>query len=447
MKKRVLLVCLMVCLGFDVFTETINLEQARTLALAHSRSLAGYNMAIRNSILEERSQLYLMLPSLSAIYNVDMNYLNNNWGFVNPSDTISTGLAFSVTQILFNGGKSFIQKAINAINTESVRNDALAEYFNVLDSADNAYYAVLEAMASLEAAESSLQTATASLAIADIRQAGGMINQGDYLRALADKEAQENSRNQARRNLVLNRTKFNALTGLSGTADLAPIDFDVYEQILKRLDGMADEEFDALYRAMWDIMMQTNPSIKRAALTNKISEKNLSIAKRDYLPTITATVFSGGLQYSPSTGFKRSLEGGLSLRGNIPIDFWTMANQIERNKIARDSAALNYLDAEASLETELQSTLINTIAQAESVLSSRRTQEYTEKHFEYVMERYRLSQSSVSELGEASSLLITSRNNYITATYGFLQSLSKLRLLGAIDDEEKLARLLLGNDE
>ena len=121
-----------------------------------------------------------------------------------------------------------------------------------------------------------------------------------------------------------------------------------------------------------------------------------------------------------------------------------MANRLEKSKIARDSAALDYLGAEASLETDLQSALINAIAQAESVLSSRRTLEYTERHFEYVMERYRLSQSSVSDFGEASSLLITARNNHIKASYGFLQSLSRLRSLGAIQSEEQLSALLSG---
>ena len=109
-----------------------------------------------------------------------------------------------------------------------------------------------------------------------------------------------------------------------------------------------------------------------------------------------------------------------------------------------ESAALDYISAEIQMETELQSALLNTFAYAGSVLSSRRSMEYSEKHFEYVMELFRLSQSSVSELGEASSLLINSRNNHIKASYSFLQSLSRLRSLGAIDDEERLLSILYG---
>ena len=444
MKKAVLLFSGILFVG-GAFAETVGIEQVRTLALANSRSLAKYSLSIRNSVLDERSQLYSMLPSPSAEYSANMNYLNRDWGFENPVDTFNSEARFSVTQKIFEGGKSFIQKEISAISTESVRKDALAEYFNVLDSADNAYYAVLEAVASLEAAESSLQTADLSLSIAEIRRTSGMLNQGDYLKALADKEARENSRNQARRTLALNITKLNAITGPGNITELEQIDFGKYEQLILRLGNISDAEADALFDTFWKTLAQTNPSLARAALNSKRAEKNLSLAKREPVPTISATVFSGGIGYSKANGYTNSSAGGISIRGSIPIDFWVIANRIEKSKISRESAALDYISAESSLETELHTALINAFAQAGSILSSRRSLEYSEKHFEFIMERYRLSQSSMSELTDASSLLITSRNNLIRAQYGFLQSLSRLRFLGAIDDEEKLVKMLTGD--
>jgi outer membrane protein TolC len=321
----------------------------------------------------------------------------------------------------------------------------------VLDAVDNAYYAVLEAAANLEAAESSLETAALSLSIAEIRQANGMINQGEYLRALADKETRENARNQARRTLTISMTRLKNLTGLNDTElgrqvlELDAIDFSSYESVIRRLAGISDEEADDLYDEFHAILMAANPSLAKAVLNTQRAEKNLSIARRDYSPTISATVFSTALNYSTANDFSHTSAGGVTIRGSIPLDFWVMANRIEKSKIARDSAALDYISAANSLETELQSALLNAITQAESVLSSRRSLEYTEKHFEFVMERYRLSHGSVSDLNEASSLLITSQNNHARASYGFLQSLSQLHSLGAIDDEERLLKILMGS--
>jgi len=382
-----------------------------------------------------------MLPQISAGYGASASFMRD-WEPVNPYDTLSAGANFSVTQVIFQGGKNFLQKAISAIGTESIRIDALAEYFNVLDAVDNAYYSVLEAAATLEAEESSLQAAILGLSIAEIRHSSGMINPGDFLKALADKEARENSRNQARRNLSMSLNRFNALTGLTETMELEEIDFKKYDDVINYLAAISDEDAFILFERFWNILTDVNPSLSRAALNSERALMNFKIARRDYAPTITATIFSTDISFLPSHGATGS--SGFSIRGTIPVDFWVMNNRIERSRISRDSALLDYANTQSSIEQELQNALFNLFSQAGSVLSSRRSLEYTQRHFDYVMERYRLLQSSVSDLNEATTLFINSRNSSTRASYSFLQSLSRLRSLCAINDEQQLLELLLG---
>jgi outer membrane protein len=412
--------------------QPINLHSIRVLALSNSRSLAKYNLSVQSSLLDERSRVYSNLPSLSAGASASVSLWNagNAEPVANPFDTFSSGASVSVSQKIFEGGKSVIQKAINEIAVESARNDALAEYYSVLEGADSAYYAVLEAMATLEAEESSLESSVISLAIAEIRQTSGIINQGDYLKALADKEARENSRNQARRNLSLNTAKLKAITGLEVVPPLEKTEPDAYQALIERLGTISDEKADSLYTQFLKLLSSNNLSLARASLARERSQKNLSMAKSGYLPSLGAS-FSTGLNYTPDRGLEMS-GGRVSLSASIPVDFWVLSNNVEKSRIAKEQAALDYLNAEINLETELQSALLNIFSYAGTFLSSRRSLEYTEKHFEYVMERYRLSQCSVSDYVDASTLLITSRNNYIKANYGFLQSLSKLRSLARL---------------
>jgi len=431
-------------LGILVFAQEIDLEQARTLALANSRSLSRYELAIRNSILNERNQLYTMLPQVSANYRSSMNFMQD-WEFINPIDTLRADASISITQVIFQGGKGFIERAIRSIETENIRKDALGEYFNVLDTIDNAYYAVLEAMAVLEAEESSLQASKLSFEIAEIRAENGMINQGDFLRALADKEVRENSFNQAQRNLNLNLTRFRNLLGVNVNVFPQSINFEVYDEVLLHLSRISNEETNELYNKFWNILTSSNPSIARASLNNQRAELNLTSIARDYSPVISASISSSVLNYSFLNGFEPATgRGSISLTGTIPLDFWVLANRVERSRNTRDSTAIDYINTEKSLEMELLNALSNLLTQAGSVLSSRRSLEYTTRHYEFVSERYRLSLSSVSDLNEATTLYINSRNNLNRVSYGFLQSLSRLRSLCALDDEDRLIDILLG---
>ena len=432
---------ILICFG--LFADTISIEEVRLLALTNSRSLAKYNLSIQSIALDERSRVYSNFPSLSLGVSASISLWNAERAepIENPFDTFSAGASVSISQRIFEGGKSFIQKTLNEIAAESARKDALAEYFNVLDSADNAYYALLEAAATLEAEEASLLSSNAALSIAEIRQASGIISQGDFLKALAEMEGRENSRNQARRNLVLANAKLRAITGLSDIPSLEPVDFSGYEELILLLGTISDEEADFLYSQFWKLLMIANPSLSKASLSHQRAESNLNMTKSSYSPTLSAS-FSTGLNYTQNNGLERS-GGRLSLSASIPVDFWVIANNVEKSRVALDSALIDYISAEAQLDSELQSALINTFGYAGSFLSSRRSLEYAERHFEYVMERYRLTQASVSELGEASTLLINSRNNNIKMSFSFLQSLSKLRSLAAIDDEERLIEFLM----
>jgi len=434
--------------GLGLWAQTLSLEDARTMALHNSMSLIRSNLSINSAALNEQSRVYnTYYPSLSLGGNASINLWNASNVITpldNPWDTFSASASATITEsITFQGNRISIEKAINAIASESARRDAQIEYFNVLDSADNAYYAVLQAMANLEAEEQSLLTATSSFSMAEIRHSSGMLNPGDFLKAQADREARENSRNQAKRSLSIAVSKLKFLLGLDAVPQPEPVDFSEYEEIILRLAVITDEDADSVYRRFLQLLYTSNPTFAKYGLADQRAEKNLSLAKLGYAPTLTGS-FSTGVIYTYKNGYDYNA-GKLSLSLNIPLDFWVTANNVEKSKISRESAAMDYRGAEIQLQTDLQSALLNCIGNAGSILSYRRSRDYAEKHFEYVMERFKLSQSSVSDLGEATSLMISSRNNLTNAQYSFLQNLSKLRSLGAIDNQEKLTGLLMGN--
>jgi outer membrane protein TolC len=419
---------------------SLNIDEARTLALANSRSLAKYKLAIKAGLLDQRGQFYTLLPSPSLGASASATLWNAQEGSAEFKDTIGTGLSFGISQQIFNGGKFFVNKTIAELSAEMARQDALAEFYAVLTSADSAYYACLQTKASLESAESALETAELSLAIAETRAGNGMIKPGDYLQALAEKESRENARNQAKRDLALSELKLKTLLGLDEPPLLREVEFDGYREFIEKMAAVTEEETLRLYGGLLRAAA-SNPALAKASLKNLQAEKQTSLALRDFSPTLSAS-FSTGLNYSVQDGVRPS-SGSLSLSGKIPLDYWVLKDNLMKKQIAREQAALDYGSAEESLETELYTALLDLISQAGAVLSSRRSGEYADKHFEYVMELYRLNQNSVSDLQEASSLARTNHNQLIRSQYGFLTSLSKLRGILVMEDEGALKDLLL----
>lgn len=420
---------------------TLSLEEARSLALDASRSLAKYNLSVRSSTITEKTQFHSYLPSLS----LDASASANLWGAgetPQAGESFRASASFGVSENLplWDGGKNAILRQINALGTESARQDALAGYYAALDASDAAYYGVLEAAANLEAAENALETAALSLSIAEVRRESGMISDAEHLQALAEKESKENARNQARQTLTLSRLKLKNLLGFAGELpELEDVDFSKHEPLIAALSGLDDSGTERVFALLWKQIAAKNPSLAKSAISISTAEKNLSLSKRDYSPTVSAS-FSTGLNYGRD-GLEFSA-GVFSLNGKIPLDFWVTAANVEKRKIAREQAAIDHAGAGESLDTEARTALLDLIFRAGQVLSSRRALEYGQRHFDYVMELYTLSRNSLSELYSAAASVLSSQNQLNGARYSFLLGLSKIRGLGLFGSEADIEALV-----
>jgi outer membrane protein len=450
--------CVIILSVCSIEAGAITLEEARKQALVGSKELAAYELSIHNNRLSEQAESYSRyLPVLSANAAASTRLWETGLGGDSAGGggglgeaalynglTVAGSLTLRETITLYDGGTARIAEEIRAFANESVRVQALEAYFAVLAEADSAYYAVLQARASLEAAELSLENAAVGLAIAEVRLETGMISSGDYLKALIKQESEEQRFNEARRDLRLKQTRFQKLIGLAEDRDPEPVDFDAYEPVLSALAGLDDEAVDALYEALWKSVERGNPALGRSALSYQQAEKSLASAQSRYLPTLSAGfAASAGFAWTPSReSFSASGSGELSLNLSIPLDVWVTANSVARQKNQVSAANLSYEASREHTASALMSALYTAVQQAGAAVSSRRSYELSLRNHEYTMERYRLSQSSIADLSDAGLALNTAYNALNTARFAFLTSLSAIRSLGAFDDEQVIIELI-----
>jgi outer membrane protein TolC len=441
MKTYFIILMILMMSIFCFAQETISLEDVRNLALANSRTLAEINLSLQSSALDEKADNFKYLPSLSLGASASASL----WGDQSIIDSFDAGANLSITEsiTIWNGGRNTLLKEITNIATERTRQEALAAYFSVLDAADKAYYRVLETQASLDLANLSLENSAMALSIAEIRRESGMLNITDLLQAQADYESRKTSVNQAKGNLSLALASLKSITKLSELPNLQTIDFANYNSLIEKLSQFSDEAMNNLFAELRKVLSAKNPDYSIAALSLQSAEQNLNLASKDYYPSVSASV-STGLGYTYKNGFDLS-DSRVTLSASIPLDFWATANSVQKEKIAQQRSLLGYEDTQTQFDIDVQTGILNCITQAGTVISSQKTLEYTEKNYESVLELYRLSQKSVSELATASTSLSSTRNQLINAQYSFLSCLSVIRSLGAFESDQDVIDFLSEN--
>lgn len=440
MKLKIsMVIILFICAGvFCIAEDNFTLNQIRSFALANSKILSKVNLSVESSILNEKAQNYENLPSFSLGASAG----GTLWGgTVNLPDNYDAGANISLSQKIWDGGRNSVLSSINKLSTEIARKEALQEYFSVLDSADTAYYGVLESQAALQAANSLLEVSKLGLAIAEIRRESGVISIGDYLQAVAENESKKTNQSLAKRDLALGIAKLKSITGLKEIPGLEAINFENYEPAIQKLSKLTESEIDKIISALWETISVNNPLLAKSSLSSKKADKYAALASKDYFPNINLGL-STGLSYSRIYG-QDTLPGRISISGSIPLDFWVIRNNVKNKKIAQQQASLDYQETELSLDIEIQSGILNCIAQASSVISSRKALEYAQKQLENKMELYKLSSASISDISDAAALVSSNQNQLIRAQYSFLLSLSFIRSLGIFDSEQQVIELMI----
>jgi outer membrane protein TolC len=414
--------------------QTLTLGEARSSALAHSRTLRSALLAVDSALLAEKLQSYEMLPALSASAGARASY---------PStvrlDTLGASLGLSVTQTLYSGRQPLLA-TIDRIATQAAREEARAESFRVLEEVDGAFYGVLEAQAALEAAQSDLEASRTHLRLAEAKLEAGMITRWAFLQVESQAAAGETALIQSQGRLAVAEGKLASLTGLPQPLVLAAVDFAGEQEPMQRFGGLGGESIAALIQAVYRSATANNPTLGRYALASRKAGTEVQLASAGYLPSLSASY-----SYTFEVGTGQALDAGsgsVGLSASIPLEVWKTRASVRAADIAARQAELAAEDAGQAILLDIQSAVHECISSARSAASAGKALEYAEGYYQSVLELFKLSSTSSSELSDAQSLLSASRSALSTARYTFLANLSSLRTLAGLETESRLLALL-----
>jgi outer membrane protein len=386
-------------------------------------------------VLAEKTQGFDFLPSLSATVGAGVSYPAASF-----ADSVQGSAGLTVNQAIYDGGKSALLTAIDSLDTGIARQEARVEYFGILPAVDSAYHGVLKARASLEAAQADLDAARARLSLAEGKSAASMITKIDLQDAQAAVATRETALIQAQGSLSVAEATLASLTGLPAPFSLVGIDFAGQEEALTRSAALSGDGISAFTAGVQKAADANNPSLAQATLASQRAKQAIDLATVGYLPSVNAS-FSHGVTVGNTHPLGPG-SGSVSLTATIPLDLWTTKASVDAKAIAAKQAGLDEEESRRTFALQVQAGVYACVAAARAVISSTRALEYSEATWQGVLERYKLSAASPTDVSDAEALVSSSRAALISARYAFLDSFSSLRTLAGLEGGEPLAALL-----
>lgn len=413
--------------------ELLTRDSVRNLAVSRSSTLQRVLASVDAALLQEKIQGYSLSPSLSASAGAGLTY---------PTADAAQGLhgsvGLTVTQTIYDGGRSAIMSAIDSLATRMAREEARTEYLAVLEAADTAFSGVLEAAASLDAARSDWEAARTHQGLAAARLEAGIITRSDYLKTEAETAAAHTSVSQAQGKLSVAYAKLSSLTGLSLPLSLQSAEPAGMTDLVQRVADFTPDQTASLIARVQQAVAEANPTLAKADLARQKAQGSTSLAKAEYLPDLSASL-ANTAAYS-SGAFAAG--GSLSLSVSIPLSFWVTRAGVSAAQISEKQAGLDLQETRRSLELDVQAAVHDLVSSAGSVVSSGKALAYAESHREAVLEQFTLSAASSSELSDAAALTSASRTQLISARAQFRADLTTLRTLAALETDDLLIRLI-----
>ena len=295
------------------------LQKARELTLSRSATLQKYSLAVKAASLAATAQGYAALPSLIAsvggsydIYPAPVATAGSN-----PNGAEGTA-QFSVGKTVFDGGRipALVRKF--GLATIAAQESLRATRLSLIGQADAAFFAVLEAEASVEAAASDLDAANLRQTIAQAKIDAGTLSKSAYLQTQADTAGYETALLLAKKTLSSARAKMASLTGLPASTALEQVDFSTYDALLAKLGSMDEAGIDELTASVVAIAKADSPTISGYSLASQQARLAVDIAKKGYLPTVQAGL-SQNFAYGNVSGFDSG--ASVSLTASMSLDY------------------------------------------------------------------------------------------------------------------------------
>ena len=438
--KKIVLLIIVILISISLIAQSLSLDEAKKLALKNNPDL----LAQRQSTKASKNNLWQSYLNLIPTANLTGNYAQYNEpkmvGGPEPAEELKN-YGYYIDQPVFNGGKIWLGARMAndgyKISKESLKNITLSTIADV----ESKYFNVLENQILLEISQKDLLSSKINVDIAKIRFDAGTLSNAEYLQLQSELAGKEVTLIQIENLYQISLLELANFLQIERVNELVEIPIETHQSTLDKLSKKSLPELDEMINTIINIGKNSNPSLKISEISVDTNKKSLLMAGGNFLPSVNLQYSNNWSKYDYQEDYIESGQLGINL--SIPI-FPLIDNGLEVAKANHNLKQSKYTLETVSdgIKLSLQSSLINLVAAAKTVRSSKLAMEYSQETYGQMKERFTHGVITANDLLSAEVMFTSAQNQYITSFYNFLRAKSTLLLVMGIEDPQILEKIL-----
>jgi outer membrane protein len=457
--KKIVFFFLLIGLQLTAQEKKWTLRECVDYAIQNNISVKSSELDLKNVALNKKDAMGNFLPNINASgshsWNIGLNQ-NITTGLLENQTTQFTSAGLNANIDLFKGLQNQNQLRKASLSIVAAQYQFLKIQEDVALNVANAYLQILFNKEALKVQLQQFEYNTKQLQRTTELVDAGVVPKGDLLDVQATVASDKQRLISAYNALFISKLSLAQLLRLEDFKS-----FDISdENILVPTSAVLLESSESIIAKA----KENRTELKIAKSNLEIAEKDISIAKGAYLPSLTAfysystrASYSNrvvGVQpnflnptsqvgyvddgsgtavlqdnYSPVLGsplpvfeqFDNNKGQNFGLQLNIPIfNGFAVRNNVQRAKIAYEKSQLNYNQTELDLERNVFVAYADTKGAKESYEAAIVTLEARELAFTYAKDRYEVGLMNVFDFNQAQTLLVNAQSEVLRTKYDYI---------------------------
>ena len=415
-------------------TLRLSRQECVAIALNESQTLKVADLEVKKADYSKKEVLANLFPAIdfTGAYQRSIELQSMNMSMGGISQTIKMGtdnnwnLGFSASMPLINAS---LWKSIGLSDTQILQSleSARASRLDLVNNVNKAYYALLLAIDSREVIRQNYDLAKLNADIYERQYKAGTASEYDMLRSQVQVTNVEPELLQADIAVRQCQLQLAVLMGIEPTATLMPN---------VGLSDMQQEMYG--YYLGNERSLRDNTSLRSLDLSRKLAEKNVTLQKMAWVPTLAATfnlnwnAMSNGNRFT-NQHFNHYSNVGVALQ--IPI----IHGGAKYQKLRQARVQLQQIDLQRetlvnSLNMQVDLALDNINRQVNQIESSEQGMKTAAKAREIMQKSFEIGAATYLNVRDSEMALTSAQLAYYQAIYNYLVSTSELdTLLGRED--------------